>query len=86
MATKTTITGGLLDAIREEVKGPGPKCGVARLLTRLPDPLAADFQAALADPETYPSAAIGRAMTKRGYPLSSGIVQHHRQGACSCDQ
>ncbi len=76
--------GGLLDAILGEVTRPGPRCGVARLTARLDPGLAAEFRTALADPDTYPAAAIARAMQARGHHVSQGTIQYHRRGECSC--
>ena len=75
--------GGLLAEIHAETRTAGKGCAVGRALRQLPPDVAADLEAALADPDTYPGAAIARALTARSHPLSAGQVNHHRRG-CSC--
>lgn len=82
----TTEAGGFLAEVKGEIRGAGKTCGVGKALRKLPPELAADLQTALDDPDTYPSAAIARAITARGHQLSGGTIQHHRRGACTCDR
>jgi len=84
LATPSTTTGGLLTEIQAETRTAGTSCAVGKTLRSLSKALASDLEAALADQDTYPGAAIARAITARGHRLSSGQIQHHRRGGCSC--
>ena len=73
----------LLDDIKAETTGAGPRCTVALLLAGLTDDDRADLTAALANP-SIPSSAIHRVLHKRGYAIADTTLHRHRRGTCRC--
>lgn len=70
----------LLDEARAAEHRPGGSCGVARYL---PDPDLEEALQAVRD-KTLQSAALERALSKRGNPLKADTLRRHVRGECSC--
>lgn len=74
----------LLDDIKREQSGRVNTCGVAMMFHNLPDGLKREeIESVMADP-TISSAAITRALRKRGVPISEYSISRHRRGGCIC--
>lgn len=75
---------GLMDEIQQQaVTRNHLLCTVAVVLNAADADDAADLTDALSNGE-IPSAAIARALNKRGINLSAGTIQRHRRGECAC--
>lgn len=63
----------------------GPACTVGVILATADPETVQLFTAALANAYA-PSTAISKAMSDRGHPLSSHVLQRHRRGECRCSE
>jgi hypothetical protein len=75
---------GLMDEIKQEHESrrANPRCGIASLLSSLPEDEANDLVSAMSGEWT--AVAIANALTNRGHRIGYQIVQRHRRGACGC--
>lgn len=75
---------GLIDEIDAEQDASRPnRCGVNRVLQTLEGGDRDDLDKALADPGIT-TAAIHRALVKRGFKIDAKGVAYHRKGTCAC--
>lgn len=72
----------LLDEIRAEHKGQGPKCKTGDYIVSLGPEAAEAITSALGEGIT--KAAIARWVVKRGYTGTPGTVVYHLDGECRC--
>jgi hypothetical protein len=74
----------LLDEIAGEARGPGPKCGIAKMLEGLDAADRDEWLLVLAD-RGHQHSVLGRVAKRRGLNVSNATIARHRQGLCSCD-